>query len=99
VSASLRPFVYPTVRPPWRHEGSDLSGRRFWVQVENGGAGPAINVQGTLHWKGGAGGNSSLVPASLGAGSEAEMNVVGAGIDVNWATAKGHLRYRDLEGN
>jgi hypothetical protein len=26
------------------------------------------------------------------------MNVVGAGIDVNWATAKGHLRYRDLEG-
>jgi hypothetical protein len=86
--AAPRPFVVPIIAG-WGPGDS-------FVRLQNAGAGPAINVEGALYWLEGAGGASDLLPTALAAGEAFPAVVLGAGVDVNWAMAKGFVRYKDL---
>jgi hypothetical protein len=103
--ASTRPLVVPIQGDNFDREiytkdfsevGDLPSGPH--VLLQNAGAGPALNVRGSLYWTGGAGGASSLHPLVLAAGAEQLAKVVGEGAKVNWAAAVGYLRYHDLSG-
>jgi hypothetical protein len=89
--AAQRPFAVPVI------EGWGLGEDVPLVVLMNAGAGPAINVRGSLYWIGGAGGASQLLPAAaLAPGEDFRAVVLGEGIDVNWAAARGFVRYHDL---
>jgi hypothetical protein len=68
------------------------------VLLENAGAGPALNVRGSLYWSGSAGGASALHPLVLPPSDQKWAKVLGEGAVVNWANAVGYLRYHDLSG-
>lgn len=93
--AAQRPFVYPYSTEAWLR---DVAAHNPVMLLKNGGSGPAFNVQGSLYWAGGAGGASAISQTALAAGDDAQVEILGEGIQVNFNAARGYLLYTDSAG-
>lgn len=90
-----RPYVYPLVTDAWL---GDARATNPMLPIKNGGNGPAFNVQGAIYWTGGASAPSALAQTALAGGEETLVRILGEGIQVNFNTARGYLRYTDSTG-